>query len=270
MTVSVDGQRGQISSHAGLQALRLELLQDIAASIGTDLSDIFSVISGALQLQQLQLTPAQQPLPWLETAIDMATEGAGVAQSLLQIAGPHAARDAVVDIRALLGLDISVAPGPVIDNSMPVLAYCDHDNIRSLLTVISGCARVGDAGTATGLFSVQACLVTAVLSGHTQTRDYLKLTITQPRYRPSLVQLEHMLMPPLLIRGKKAGAAGTAVNFAAHYASIRRSGGDLTVQLADCGGLEVSLLLPRAKWLTPDWYTGAHPGRQRGLAHNSH
>jgi hypothetical protein len=264
----------QAAGHeAACEALRLQCLQEFATGVAPELFNAFAFISGALQLQAVELGVGMDDLPWFKQAMEMANKGAAKSRDLLDYAGRHARetnRAPVTDVRPLLLLSAAGGDPPsqrvLPDDLWPVV--CHPAVVTELCRVVYGAAdAVGIARSELGILAqnVPHAELGRFPAFAARVRDYVRLCITMTTPAPCPFDLRHVLTPQFMLRP----TALPVLHLAADYARIRRAGGDLIVrQVAGSGSgpvVVIDLLLPRAKWLSADWYqppgdANAHTG----------
>jgi hypothetical protein len=267
---------------AAQQAARLAYLQEFATVLAPDLLNSFAFIAGALQLQAVELGRGMEALPWFTQALEMANKGAAKSRDLLDYAGRQGwqtNRAPVTDLRRLLqnptaalgapsdaGADLT---GPVAGQvALPDdlwLVVCDPAVISALVGVVYGAAQTAGIARSDIVILVQnvACAELCRLPAFAAPgRDYVRLCLTITTPAPCPFDLQHVLTPRFMLQP----SALPVLHLAADYARIRRAGGDLIVRPvpatcpasgpapATCSAVAVDLLLPRAKWLSADWY----------------
>jgi hypothetical protein len=253
------------ATNATHQALRHELLQEIAATLGVDLCNAFAFISGALQLQQRTggIVPGTDQI-WLQRAVEAAIKGAGVASRLLDCLPPGVADAAVVDLPKLLAELIASGDDKLGDityaaataASSPWSAFFDVSALRLIFDEIAN-VRFFKGGTDLRLSNICASEFVRLGQFALPAKDYVRLTVQKSLAAPADArEVDDYLTPKFLLRPARSGRTP---NFAAAYARIRNSGGDMAISVADGAALIVDIVLPRAKWLDPSCYNSGVP-----------
>jgi hypothetical protein len=291
-TPAPDDAFDTITHDARRQAIRLEVLQELAGRIGPELSNIFAVISGTLQLQIMELGGDPAAYRWTQNALQTAALGARLASDILDFAGP-VAEPLYVDLQQLLTaqqptlrsiigaaatLNVVQSDTSPLDKLWPVRAFAAP--IAAVLRTLAEHARI--TMPPGGIFAVTASNIGATGSGVAATspsptsdhvtsdqvsrdhvsRDHVTIAVTYPARGLSAEELRGVMMPGFMVKPR---ADSSTLNLATAAATLRRCGGSLTVAMRQTGapewvqdgGINVCMVLPRAKWQSPDWF-GCH------------
>jgi hypothetical protein len=258
-------------SDATRHALRLELLQEIADCVGTDLCNVFAVISGALQLQLAELGAAPTDFPWLGQAVDLARNGAEISQGLLELVEPQTSDVTVTDMDSLIfdhisnvcvdniAFDVNIKP----ESDKIWRALCNPTAIRAVLQKIANSLTISKQNPLSIIISLENITPDQLKDQPAfavRPRDYVKLSVTSGDCQLNNAERRNILTPLLLVKPRDSTHSRPHVdlplNLSVAYASVRRCGGDMAVGSTPTGGLQIELLLPRAKWLSPEWFMG--------------
>jgi signal transduction histidine kinase len=198
---------------------------------------------------------------WTQNAIQTAARGAQLASGLLEFAGPQT-RPQNIDLQLLLTgqlptLRAILGAGATFDNkhkgelwwamaqSAPISAAMRALAQHALLTMQpGGCFRV----TAENISGTDAAAGATLAS----TRpDYVALTVAYPGAGLSAAELRDVMKPSFLV---KQSVDTPPLNLSTASAILRRCGGGLAVESTPGCGVNVRILLPRAKWQRQDWF----------------
>jgi hypothetical protein len=270
MTVSPSSsdQIGSVDTHDALRrAIRIEVLEELADCLGADLCNIFTVISGMLQLRLLESNGEVQDCRRTQSALDSARRGALLAQNLLNCVGPQVPVPRCVEPVSFITKQLSVnkqigamVAFTVHSTGQPWQAYACPIALASILQKLADNASctMQDGGRFQVFIRNVAGAVTNLaepLHGSAArdfelTRDFVLMSVKFPRLALTDNEIANVLRPLFLIKA----SGGAVLNLYDSFASIRRSGGDVTIENSpSCLG--VHIWLPRAKWLSPEWFT---------------
>jgi signal transduction histidine kinase len=244
------------------QSVRLEVLQELAASIGADLTNIFTVISGTLQLQIMELGGDPAAYRWTQNAIHTAARGAQLASGLLEFAG-SVTQPKRIDLRLMLTEQL-----PTLRAILGATATFDNRHKEKLWQVTALAAPIAAALRTLaqhalmtmppgGAFAVTARNLSGTDSAAAELpslshRGCVSLTVAYPGDGLSSDEVRSVMMPGFMV---KPSAERPSLNLSTAAATLRRCGGSLTVESPQGRGIYVRLLLPRAKRQKQDWFS---------------
>lgn len=252
-------------------AQRLDALGQLTGGIAHDFNNLLTVMSGSLQLLDIETAalPAAQEL--VATALRSATRGAELTSKLLSFARkqrllpqttelPALLRDVETLLRRTLGESISLE----IDagDGLPP-AFVDPGQLETALVNLALNAR--DAMPAGGRIDIQArCVLVDAESGESflQVGHYVRICVADTG---------HGMTPEVLARAMepffttKESGRGSGLGLSMVYGFARQSGGHLHVESSPGHGTRILLYLP----VTPAHAAGtgaatALPSRARG------
>jgi hypothetical protein len=267
MTLSQSSSDHQLNSEniqaAMRRAIQDEVLEELADCLGVELCNIFTVISGMLQLRIMESGGAAADCRWTQSALDTASRGALLVNGLISCVAPQVWLPRCIDLDAFITGQLptvnkvigAAADFPTCDGRHQWKVLACPVTLASILQKLAENARHtrrdGDqfqiivrnvAGVAAGAAGAP--------HGPVAGRDFVLMSVTFGRLALTEIEIVNVLKPVFLIKAR----GDATLNLHDGYASIRRSGGELNVENSAVG-LRVNIWLPRAKWLSAEWFT---------------
>jgi hypothetical protein len=253
-------QTNPLTTQAALrQAIHDEVLEEIADCLGAELTNIFTVISGMLQLRIMVAGEAAECC-WTRSALETAKRGAQLANGLITCVGPQVGHPQLIELDSFLtkqsiifaAVNGALARAATYRSESIWQVFACPTALVSLLHNLAENARstMRDGGS----LQIDLSNINAAKTVEA-ARDFVLLRISFPRSPLTDADIVSALKPEFLKRRRHAAA----LNLHDGYAIIRRGGGDVSVENVQ-DGVCVNIWLSRAKWLSPEWFT--QPGQQ--------
>ena len=236
-----------------VRSVRHEVLEELAMALGTDLLNIFTLISGNLQLQALEAgTGTAQPQLRTQDVFETAARGVLLANGLLACAAPLVRApprrlDLELMIQDLLPTIQSVADREVAyenhSGSSLWAALCAPEPIAMIFQVLARHARQ------TSPRKSKFCIRTENAS------DRIRVTAAYDGTGLNRHEIDDAFRPRFLVNNAKPTQIES---LSASYGALRRYAGDLSITSVADSGVSATITLTRAKWMSPDWFTPPH------------
>jgi signal transduction histidine kinase/ActR/RegA family two-component response regulator len=238
-------------------AQRLDALGQLTGGIAHDFNNLLTVVSGTLQLLELDTRDGPQARELIATALRSAARGAELTAKLLAFARRQRLLPRATDARALLR-DVGLMLRRTLGNTVQLDITADHalsaafvDPMQLEAALVNLALNARDAMPGGGTISIRArnLLVDAGRSSRElPVGHYIVVTVTDTGHGMSREVLARAMEP--FFTTKESGR-GSGLGLSMAYGFAKQSGGHLQIESAPGQGTRVALYLPATQASVP-------------------